>query len=282
MNTRLLYIFTRTPLHVGAGSSVGAVDQPVQRERHTGFPIIPGSSIKGVLRDYFGGETLEANAIFGSGSGNNSEQGNAGIVSFTEARPLLFPLRSVRGAYALVTCPLALRRYARDRGLDISLTESLPEMHALAGKDVVLKNGNQSGVVLEEYAFQIDGEFPSEWVEHLSNILNDAVLKGAEERFVLLSDSDFSYFVLNATQVQQHVSIDDKTGTAKNGELFNEETVPSETLFYSVCSPFVRNNSEIKEQLKKTFDELSVEKLLQFGGNLTTGHGFCTTKLANL
>ncbi|MCX6865140.1 MAG: RAMP superfamily CRISPR-associated protein [Verrucomicrobia bacterium] len=51
MQSKILYIFTRTPLHVGAGASVGAIDQPVQRERHTGFPIIPGSSIKGVLRD---------------------------------------------------------------------------------------------------------------------------------------------------------------------------------------------------------------------------------------
>ena len=51
MTTKLLYLFTRTPLHVGAGSSVGAIDQPVVRERHTGFPIIPGSSIKGVLAD---------------------------------------------------------------------------------------------------------------------------------------------------------------------------------------------------------------------------------------
>jgi len=51
MQTRILYLFTRTPLHVGAGSSVGAIDQPIVRERHTGFPIIPGSAIKGVLAD---------------------------------------------------------------------------------------------------------------------------------------------------------------------------------------------------------------------------------------
>nr|MBP7373092.1 hypothetical protein [Opitutaceae bacterium] len=42
MTTKLLYLFTRTPLHVGAGSSVGAIDQPIIRERHTGFPVIPG------------------------------------------------------------------------------------------------------------------------------------------------------------------------------------------------------------------------------------------------
>ena len=53
MTTKLLTIFTRTPLHVGAGSSVGAVDQPIFRERHTRFPVIPGSALKGVLADLF-------------------------------------------------------------------------------------------------------------------------------------------------------------------------------------------------------------------------------------
>jgi CRISPR type III-B/RAMP module RAMP protein Cmr4 len=50
---KILYIFTRTPLHVGAGSSVGAIDQPIQRERHTGFPIIPASSLKGSFTDFW-------------------------------------------------------------------------------------------------------------------------------------------------------------------------------------------------------------------------------------
>jgi CRISPR-associated protein Cmr4 len=30
--TRILNLFTRTPLHVGAGASVGAMDQPIVRE----------------------------------------------------------------------------------------------------------------------------------------------------------------------------------------------------------------------------------------------------------
>ena len=51
MTSKILTLFTRTPLHVGAGASVGAIDQPIIRERHTGFPIIPGSSLKGVLAD---------------------------------------------------------------------------------------------------------------------------------------------------------------------------------------------------------------------------------------
>ena len=35
--TKILYLCARAPLHVGAGASVGAIDQPIQRERHTGW-----------------------------------------------------------------------------------------------------------------------------------------------------------------------------------------------------------------------------------------------------
>ena len=94
--SKILYLFTRTPLHVGAGSSVGAIDQPIQRERHTGFPIIPGSSVKGVLRDHLRtlGETA-INDLFGKG--DEKEDFTAGKISFGEARLLAFPVRSLAG-----------------------------------------------------------------------------------------------------------------------------------------------------------------------------------------
>ena len=61
-------LFTRTPLHVGCGSSVGIVDLPVLRERTTGFPTIPGSALKGSLADLFveqGQVNKDGKAIFG-------------------------------------------------------------------------------------------------------------------------------------------------------------------------------------------------------------------------
>ena len=98
--SRILYLFTRTPLHVGAGSSVGAIDQPIVRERHTGFPVIPGSSIKGVLascepflaRNDKGEyeRTPLGYTLFG-------KQDDAGKLTFGEARVLAFPVRSARG-----------------------------------------------------------------------------------------------------------------------------------------------------------------------------------------
>ncbi|GIW50270.1 MAG: hypothetical protein KatS3mg080_0881 [Anoxybacillus sp.] len=39
-----------TSVHAGSGSEIGLVDLPIQREKHTGFPKIESSSLKGALR----------------------------------------------------------------------------------------------------------------------------------------------------------------------------------------------------------------------------------------
>jgi CRISPR-associated protein Cmr4 len=297
MQTKILHLFTRTPLHVGAGSSVGAIDQPVIRERHTGFPIIPGSALKGVLAGAFDeyeeitaqtGKTIKvrkgsAKELFGS---DYPEDLRAGSLGFGEARLLAFPLRSAKGSYALATCPLALARYARDAQLDAAnfAIPTVTDGQCFAGKEVVLKrkqdNRDIQEVALEEYVFPVAsdaGEFPSGWAKHLSALLDDTVLREARTRFVLLSDGDFSHFALNACQISQHVSIDHETGTAKEGALFNTETVPSETLFYA---PIHVLRADAKDNpLFTHFAEK--ERLLQFGGDATTGLGFCTVKLAN-
>ncbi len=48
-----LYLICETPLHAGSGSDLGIVDMPIQRERHTGFPKVESSGLKGCLREAF-------------------------------------------------------------------------------------------------------------------------------------------------------------------------------------------------------------------------------------
>jgi CRISPR-associated protein Cmr4 len=269
--SKILYLFTRTPLHVGAGASVGAIDQPVQRERHTGFPIIPGSSIKGVLRDHLRPIVPDQiDELFGKG--DQGGEFTAGRLSFGEARLLLFPVRSAKGAFGLATSPLALQRFARDAGITHPVPSAPQDMACLAGSKLIIPGKNAA--VLEEYRFSVTGSFPKEWEGTLTGLLGDAVLAGAEGRFVLLSDGDLSHFAVNACQVNQHVRINDETGTVDGGGLFNEETVPSETLFYSALTELRK-----PKEVNGVFDSLAREQLVQFGGNGTTGLGFCTTKL---
>ena len=47
----ILFIYAEEPIHCGIGQGLGAVDQPIQREKHTGFPVIYGSGVKGAMRE---------------------------------------------------------------------------------------------------------------------------------------------------------------------------------------------------------------------------------------
>ena len=51
MKSRLVFVHAISPLHAGTGQGVGVIDLPVAREKATGLPYFPGSSLKGVLRD---------------------------------------------------------------------------------------------------------------------------------------------------------------------------------------------------------------------------------------
>lgn len=299
MKTKLLYLFTRTPLHVGAGSSVGAIDQPIQRERHTGHPIIPGSSIKGVLRDaarqHPEFSETQIDDAFGpeDSTGSKSEKvTRAGNISFTEARVLAFPVRSAKGAFAYITCPFVLEQFKRLVGNnELSQISEITDQTCLSAKGVTFPD--KKSVVLEEYCFTQEGEIPPDWTEALRNLIEDPVWQTVPERLVVLSDGDFAHFVKATTEISNHNRIDAQTGTVDDGALFNLESVPAETLFMASLHSIARPETTAKaekdgpEQSIYNSDSLAdLERLiestplLQVGGNSTTGRGFCSLSLA--
>ena len=48
----MYWLHALAPLHVGAGAGAGFIDLPILRETVTTWPIVPGSSVKGVIADY--------------------------------------------------------------------------------------------------------------------------------------------------------------------------------------------------------------------------------------
>lgn len=282
MKTKQLLIFTRTPLHVGVGSSVGAVDLPVRRERHTNHPIIPGSSIKGVFRDAarnstdMSEETLDD--LFGPETVGNDSSARAGDIAFGEARPIAFPVRSAKGAFAYITCPFVLRRYARESGVT-----GLPELPdpqdqtCHAGSKVVLDHNGTKRVVLEEYAFTQKEAFSEAWEKTLLSLSSDPVWQEAARRIVLLSDGDFAHFVTTTTEISTQTKIDAETGAVAKGALFNMECVPAETLFSAPVQIIGRyKNTDSSAEIDKL---AAAHPVLQFGGNSTTGRGFCSISI---
>jgi CRISPR-associated protein Cmr4 len=314
MLTRILYIFTRTPLHVGAGASVGAIDQPIVRERHTGFPVIPATSLKGTFSDAWNDGLFEQNGnrhlrvttrkadgsdkeeldaiseaawLFGS---DNANHAFAGALQFSEARLLAFPIRSARGSFAWITCPLLLQRAVRD---GLFAGDIVAELFEPSDEAAIFDTSSQSKlaiqgkIVLEEYAFQA-----AEW-NGLSKVgeafrgvlLDDLVWSEVSARLVIMSNGMMSFFARNACEIAQHIRINDDTGTVAQGALFNQENVPGECLFYAMVHVLdERTPQKIMERRPataawETFKaKVSDFAVFQFGGDASTGLGYCTVK----
>lgn len=279
MKKKIMTIFARTPVHVGAGNSVGAVDSPVMRERHTRIPIIPGSSLKGVLVDLWNDELMNGSRvedsdvakIFGSDNANNAK---AGSLIVGEARVLAFPVRSAKGAFAWVTCPLVLNRLIRDADIELPDMDfdKLDESTCYGSEDLLLGDY----VVLEDYRIESLG-LAEDIAEKLKELCSDPVWSTVTSKLVVLSDEMFSYFCENACEVVSRIKVDDETGTVTGGALFNMEQVPSETLFYSVL---FSDESRFTGTFNKLTEKLSAEgDILQIGGDASTGLGFCSVEV---
>jgi len=110
----VLTFYAETPIHMGSGQSVSYVDLPIQRERHTSFPVLWSSGIKGVIRDLASrvwNDKNKVETIFGPEDGGSDF---ASCISITDAKILLYPVRSVKGVFAWITCPFVLKRFKED------------------------------------------------------------------------------------------------------------------------------------------------------------------------
>jgi CRISPR-associated protein Cmr4 len=280
MLRNILYIYTRTPLHVGAGSSVGAIDHPVSRERATGTPNIPGSAIKGVIADGYlekdrKSRTEAGRALLGHEK-PEADDAKSGSVSFGEARLLAFPVRSAKGCFAWVTSPLLLQRWSRETGVNLGQIPTPVDLQLYGDRTLLAHDGK---VVLEDYAFIHTGAFAAAGtLAALMNGSDSDTVKTVETvwttlaagRLCLISDDLLAHFAMHACEIAYHNCIDDETGVVKDGLLFNQENVPAETLFYSV----------LRELRPGALNNLAVPSTIQIGADATTGLGFCSTKLA--
>jgi CRISPR-associated protein Cmr4 len=133
MKTKPFLIHALSPLHAGTGHAADVIDLPTARYKATGIPFVPGSSIKGVLRDArnaSGTDAEKLRAVFGPEQENAHHHAGALVVG--DARLLALPVRSFRGTFAWTTSPLLLTLAKRDLEDD-----SLPIPHITGPRAVV-------------------------------------------------------------------------------------------------------------------------------------------------
>jgi len=299
-----LFLICETPLHVGSGDNLGIIDLPIQRERHTDFPKVESSSLKGSLREAFEqvaeGDTqaqIKIHVMFGYDEDAQTpkevkdyfkeDTQFSGCLGFTDARLLLFPVKSMKGVFAWITCPYILNRLKEDLALTNvkELGFDIPEKNTRTGNSQLVVQGDQ--VVFEEYTYSLE---PDENTTKLADWLKENVFKNTGywadkicTNLAVLSNDEFRDFVLFSTEVTTRIKIKNETGTVEKGGLFTEEFLPAESVLYSL----VLASPEFSKRAEKIFvseievmscfsdflGENGIKNYFQLGGNSTLGKG---------
>jgi CRISPR-associated protein Cmr4 len=317
---KLLFLYCESLVHPGAGSGTGAIDLPIQRERVTNWPIIQSSGLKGSMRDHYEAECSDVDKLFtvfgpdplktDSNGNRGNPADNSGAISFSDASVLLFPVRSLKGTFAYLTCPLALARLRRSLQAVPNLGTALPvEVQNISASDrtqiflpeLVADGDNTTDsllvitggkVVIEESVFTVQrsagvGKL-AEWLGNLwtngGRQAVDAPWLELARRIAVVSDEVFKDFVEFSTEVLTRNKIDDDKGTVIEGALWTEECLPRETLLYSVflaCKPrralaSFSDAGKVAEFISQTH----APKRIWYGGDITTGRGLLRTFFA--
>jgi CRISPR-associated protein Cmr4 len=286
MDAKLLFVHAYSPLHAGTGQGLGVIDLPVAREKATQIPFLPGSTLKGVFRDASLPDLDEKAAkelrkkVFGPRTDEDPSE-HAGAVTFTDARLVLLPVRSLHGVFAWVTSPLLLRRLVRDANDVQGLTRPLPSKIPVPAKenkclvsdpesDLTMSAGGQPKVILEDLDLDYETSTDlNDWATWLESVLG---LEDVQRRLCVVSDEALSFLLETATEISARITIDDEKKTAAEHHLWYEEALPTETVLVSlvVAATVASNPAEVFN----TVTTLS-KNTLQFGGKATVGRGLC-------
>ena len=295
-----VFLYAVSPVHLGAGSAVGVIDNPIQRERHTDHPCFAGSGIKGALRHGFenlGGKSADVDVLFGPLAKDGSAL-HAGAISFGDAQLVALPVRCVKGGFVYATCPQALARAQRLLlmvGVQAAWTIPKPnEGQCQLYNMCLLSNGGRLHLEAFEYATPT----PAAANTNVQQIAADLAGKGLPDTpgfdyfrsklqndLVVLHDTDFAYFARNAMLVEPHVCIDPDSGTASDGGLFYTENLPPESLLLAPLLVSQGRTGKSPERPAKDLLALLANvlhgKTLQIGGYASTGRGLVVAQMAS-
>ena len=289
MQARMTFLHALSPLHVGTGQGVGIIDLPVAREKGTGIPIVPGSSLKGVLRSLVENKELRKKVF---GPDTTAAHEHAGSVQFGDLHLLFLPVRSLRGTFAWVTSPFLLQRFTRDmawveNGLNLPKPPTSPgEDTCLVPKDpasaLVIGDGTSS-VILEDLDLKAsENPVLAQWATALAPQIfpeDEAWRNLFKERVCLVHDDVMRFLLDTALEVTARIRLDEETKTVQKGALWYEEALPAETIMTGLV--FVTPVKAVDMDAERIIEVIKevIQSPLQLGGNATVGRGLCRLSL---
>lgn len=285
MNTRPFLLHALSPLHAGTGHTPDIIDLPTARMKATGIPFLPGSSIKGVLRDarrpkkpreewteVDRHEHEKSEAVFGPDKERAGDHAGALVVG--DARLLALPVRSFRGTFAWVTSPLLLTLAKRDLEEPSLTVPTINGRGARLAQETICVHNDKLYLEDLDLAAAVAAEATA-WAQRLAPLASpgDDIFT---KRFAIIDDDTMAFLWETATQVDARVRLDERTRTVAPGALWLEESLPPETLLIGLLAA----DRSRRRNVSMTPDEvlgfaLSGEEVHQLGGKATTGRGRC-------
>jgi len=299
---QLMMLQALTSAHVGSGDNLSYIDMPIQREKHTNYPKIEASSLKGSVRHAMEGmegvkeedKVLRKGEVADLMGSADNDKITASRVAISDARILFFPVKSAKGIFAWVTCPSVLNKFKQDceflkikqvSGDDFdtrikdailpTFTTELKDAIITESSKIKISHGGKDKIMLEELVLKLVEDESKNFSTTIDNVLSLLPTAGADlkSQVALIPDDDFEHFVSQSTEVITRIRINSDKGTVdkEKGALFTEEYLPPETIMYS--SIFFKETSD-----KTQFGTL-LDNIIQIGGNATLAKGMFRIKL---
>lgn len=278
---RVGYLYSLAPVHCGGEGDLGNILE-IAREVHTNFPYIPGSSLRGSLRD----EVLQVagkevtDRLFGKELANGDQMG-VHQVWFGDARLLWIPMRtmSLEGSgdvFTWVSCHSLIRDHA---------LVSCHPMPPFRKQPVGTRGGNywvaDSRIQVETMN---EDERKVAHPESWPSCLEGEVKSTWNANRIVLPDSDFEILMEHSlwTQIRNKIQDKDNENTSQgSAEIFwTDVCIPRDTIFYFSWGynllkdkPDKPNPNKLKVEDHQILMEI-MTGLLQLGGQANVGRGW--------
>lgn len=271
------YLYSLAPIHCGGEGDLGNV-LDIAREVHTDFPYIPGSSLRGGIREEVRlQDSNAADRLFGKELQKNGDMG-VHQVWFGDARLLWVPMRTMslnggKDVFAWVSCHSLIRDHAIGAGKPVTTFPDTPI-------------GDQPGhYIVADAEVQVDplpqGVADAIALDGWPDALESSAQPVWSQNRIILSDADFQTLMEHALWTQIRNKIQDETKDPdKNpgsAEIFwTDVCIPRDTILYFSWG-YKLLPEDRKERIDQDDHELLMETinaLLQVGGQANIGRGW--------
>ncbi len=248
-NGNIIYLKALSPIQVGDSKSISGSIKNIQRDANN-LPKIDSTIIKGALKQNYKGNS---DLLFGREGSSN--YGNLG---FMDARFLLLPVRTSENIYEYITSPKVIIDFLKEcAGAEnqkiIEEITKLKEM-ILNNKCILVSGKTTSKITILDINFSVEPSKKS--IKLLHKILSHVADK---KTVYMLNDEDFEEFVNYGIEDVTRV----KLNNMKNQNMFHEENIPENTVFYS----------KVMQTSLMDDVEYNLPKNICLGGGQTLGKG---------